>query len=88
MVAIDFTVRYPHQRHGLAGKPSNSSKKDATAAFMEFVYTAIVYQNEEKLKVFVPLRTYYQSLEQFRLRKKGYAVISRGSPKCNKKWPT
>ena len=33
----EVTVRYPYQRHGLAGKPSNSSKKDAKAAFLEFV---------------------------------------------------
>ena len=33
----EVTVRYPYQHHGLAGKPSNSSKKDAKAAFLEFV---------------------------------------------------
>ena len=33
----EVTVPYPHCRHGLAGKPSNSSKKTAKVAFLEFV---------------------------------------------------
>ena len=33
----EINVRYPHHRHGLAGKPSNFSKKEAKAAFLEFV---------------------------------------------------
>ena len=30
-------VRYPHERHGLAGKTSNSAKVDTQKEFLEFV---------------------------------------------------
>ena len=31
------SVRYPHERHGLAGKPSNQAKQSVNADFLKFV---------------------------------------------------
>lgn len=33
----DVEVKFPHERHGLAGRPSNHSKLDVMADFLEFV---------------------------------------------------
>ena len=33
----EVCVRYPHHWHGLTGKPSNSSKQEAKASFLEFI---------------------------------------------------
>ena len=32
-----LSVRYPHKRHGLSGKVSNSAKTDTTKDFLDFV---------------------------------------------------
>ena len=34
----EVVVRYPHERHGLAGKVSNHAKTDTKERFLEFVY--------------------------------------------------
>ena len=33
----EVQVRYPHSRHGNAGKPSNRAKRDAKSDFLEFI---------------------------------------------------
>ena len=33
----EVEVKYPHERHGLAGKPSNKSKPAMRDAFLQFV---------------------------------------------------
>ena len=77
--SVDVEVRFPHDHHGNAGKPSNSAKQTVREQFLSFV-DANIQQNGRKADssgpthYFVP--TFSSQKRMFQITKKGLGALS------------